>query len=138
MAARPIYLPPATVTPQVRAAEAAIKLLNPPLTVAGIQYANESDAALARRHEAEYQVRQAERLAQLAAANTVCVWCKKPFAPNDVAVLVGAERIHAEPCQAEFEAMLDGDDAPRDEFLCRGGCGQPMGDAGEICAECGQ
>ena len=34
-------------------------------------------------------------------------------------------------------AAARGECADDDEFRCRGGCGRPMNDAGELCAECG-
>lgn len=137
MCAAPIYQAPDPASPAVLAAELVILAQEGPLTVCGFQYATSSDAALARRHEAEYRVRRAARLAR--AADRPCIWCGRAFAAGDPIVIVGGEPMHVVGCQVQFEAMAYGDEpsATRDEFLCRGGCGRPMRDAGMTCAECG-
>lgn len=57
-----IYLPPAPPpAPAVAAAERAILDAEGLFTVAGLYYASEADAAIARRREAERRVRAATR-----------------------------------------------------------------------------
>lgn len=136
MAACPLYLPAEQVRPEVRALEAALKLANPPLTVGGIQSANESDASLARRHEAEYRVRGAERMARLVEPTPAAALDDLAEIHAALDAAAGFNRLARELRVACAAARSEGGDVSADasresdEFECGGGCGRPMGDAG--------
>lgn len=76
------------------------------LTVRGFQYANPSDASLARRQEAENRVREAGRRARLALP---CAWCGNAVSrhvEDGRPVELGGPLLHRE-CACEFDAFTN-------------------------------
>ena len=106
MPAAPIFLAPAQPSAEVVALDAMLRLVSPPLTVNGVQYATESDASLARRQEAEKRVREARRFATRASS---CVWCGLPINAGENVIIVSGRAMHVNLCQADFDRFVFGD-----------------------------
>jgi hypothetical protein len=107
LSARPIYLPQARPSVQVILVEAAIRALEGPLTVRGFQYANESDASLARRQEAAERVHEAEYA--VLRMTLPCPWCGLPVLAGQASMQLGGRSLHREPCVSEYDAFTRGD-----------------------------
>lgn len=84
--------------------------------VRGFQYSNVSDAALARRQEAEHVLRDAERIARL---SLPCTWRGHVVTGSDAAVKLSGRRLHG-GCAAEFDAFTYGAGGER-----KAGCADP-------------
>lgn len=83
--------------------DAAIRALEGPLTVRGFQYANESDASLARRHEAAERVHEAEY--SVLRMSLPCPWCGRAVRDDEPAIPLGGRRLHVDPCVSEYDAF---------------------------------
>ena len=106
MCATPIYFPEARPSVQVILVEAGIRALEGPLTVRGFQYANESDASLARRMEAEQRVHEAEYMVLRLALP--CPWCGRPVRDDQASMQMSGRSLHVEPCVREFDEFVAG------------------------------
>lgn len=109
MCAAPIYFTEARPSAQVILIEAAIRALEGPLTVRGFQYANESDASLARRQEAAERVHEAEYC--VLRMTLPCPWCGRPVRDGEATTQLGGRSLHVEPCLREFDAFTRGSTA---------------------------
>ena len=107
MCAAPIYFPEARPSAQVILVEAAIRALEGPLTVRGFQYANESDASLARRQEAAERVHEAEYA--VLRMGLPCPWCGLPVRDGQASMQLGGRSLHVEPCVSEFDSFTRGE-----------------------------
>lgn len=94
----PVFHSPApAVSPAVLAEEAQIIAVEGRTHVCGRYYADERDAALQRRWEAERRVQEIARFANR------CAWCGWTFQPDDRRMQAAGRDICEVPCSAEFE-----------------------------------
>jgi hypothetical protein len=122
----PVFLPPAPpVPPEVLAEEAMILLLEGSRHVCGRYYADERDAALQRRWEAERRVRERA---------TTCAYCRGAFGDAEKKSFGGFDLHKA--CYDEIAADYDEWARGTDPDQCPS-CGSAENDSnGGLCAEC--
>ena len=120
----PVLLPPAPVSPAVRAAEAALLARDGMFHVGETYFADANCAAVQRRWVAEGLVRTAARVEARRLANE-CAFCHEVLTARDQIVQLAGDRLHRicanewddwanGPTDAEIAEMLYGIDAPRE------------------------